>query len=108
MARVVAGDLADDALDLIEGASRRIDLRAPELGRPQMPAAEHVQRQIAIAIVVAVEEPALLMPMQGIIGGVEVDIDVHRRPLMGIEEQLDKQPLDRRAVVVDLVVAART
>ena len=72
-----------------------------------MPAAEHVERQVAVAVVVAVEEPALLMAVQGIVGGVEVENDLPRRPAVRVEEQLDQQPLDRRRVVADPVVAGR-
>ena len=69
-----------------------------------MPAAEDVERQIAIAVVVAVEVAALLLAVERIIGGVEVDHDADRRLAMGVEKDVDKQPLDRRAVVIELVV----
>src|ERR1700704_3562489 len=69
-----------------------------------MPAAEDVERQIAVAIIVAVEVAALLLAIERIIGGVEVDLDADRRLAMGVEKDIDKQPLDRRAVVVELVV----
>ena len=74
-----AADTSDDALDLLDGARRRIDVGAPELGGKQMPAAEDVERQIAVAVVVAVEEAAFLMPVQGVIGSVEVEDDLLRR-----------------------------
>ena len=69
-------DLADDAGHFILGAGGLAtglgngaptpfrwpsDVRAPEFGRQQVPAAEHVQRQIAVAVVIAVEEAALLV-----------------------------------------------
>ena len=57
-----------------------------------MPAAEHVQRQVAIAVVVAVEEPAFLMAVQRIVGGIEIENDLRRRRLVRIEEQVDEQP----------------
>src|SRR5450755_3500294 len=69
-----------------------------------MPAAEDVERQIAVAIIVAVEVPALLLAVERIVGGVEVDLDAYRRLAMGVEKDIDKQPLDRRAVVIELVV----
>jgi Recombinase len=69
-------DLADDAGYFIRGAGGRIDVRPPELGGEQMPAAEHVQRQIAIAVVIAVEEAAFLVAVQGIIRGVKVEDDL--------------------------------
>jgi hypothetical protein len=47
-------DLADDALDLGHGAGRGVDVRAPELYREQLAAAEHVQRQIAVAVIIAI------------------------------------------------------
>jgi len=38
-----------------------------------MAAAEYVKRQVAIAIVVAVEEAAFLMAVQRVVGGVEIE-----------------------------------
>jgi len=45
--------------------------------------------------------------VQWIVGGVEIEGDLRRRCGMGIEKQVDKQPLDRRRVIADLVVAGR-
>ena len=70
-----------------------------------MPAAEHIQRQIAVAVVVAVEEPGLLMAVQRVVGRVEVEDDLSGRPVVRLEEQVDEQGLDRRSVVADLLVA---
>ena len=36
---------------------RGVDVRGPELGCQQMPAAEDIERQVAVAVIVAVEEP---------------------------------------------------
>ena len=72
-----------------------------------MIAAEHVERQVAVAVVIAVEETALLAPVQGIVGGVQVQGDPLRRPPVGVQEQIDEQGLDGRPVVADPVVAAR-
>ena len=44
-----------------------------------MPAAEHVQRQVAVAVIVAVEEAPFLVAVERIIGGVEIEDD----PLRG-------------------------
>ena len=57
-------DLRDDALDLLDAARRCVDVGGPQLRRQQMPAPEHEQRQIAVAIVVAVEEAAFLVAVQ--------------------------------------------
>ena len=100
-------DLADDARDLLDRPGAAVDVRRPELGRQQMPAAEHVERQIAVAVVVAVEEPAFLMAVQRVVGGVEVENDLLGRPGVRLEEEIDEQRLDRRRVVADLLVAGR-
>ena len=72
-----------------------------------MPATEHVQWQIAVAVVVAVEEASLLMPVQRVVGGVEIEDDLLRRPLVHLQEQRHRQRLDRRSVIGDLVIARR-
>ena len=80
---------------------------APQLGLQQMASAEHVQRQIAVAIVIAVEEPAFLLAMQRIIGGIEIENDLAGRALVRLQEQIDHQPLDGERIVADLVIARR-
>ena len=72
-----------------------------------MPPAEHVQRQIAVAIVVAVEEATFLVAVQRIVRGIEVENDLLGRRPVRLEEEVDEQPLDRRAVMADLMVTAR-
>ena len=51
------------------------------------------------------EEPAFLMAVQRIIGGVQVEHDLTRRLAVRVEKQVDEQRLDSRAVVADLVIA---
>ncbi len=70
-------------VDLLDRAGGGIDVGAPQLRRQQMAAAEDVQRQIAVAVVVAVEEAAFLMAVQRIVGGIEVERDLRRRPWHG-------------------------
>jgi hypothetical protein len=53
-----------------------------------MLAAEDVQRQIAVTSVVAVEERALLVAVQRIIGGIEIQSDPPRQLVVGLEEQI--------------------
>ena len=62
-----------------------------------MATTEHVERQIAVAIIIAVEEPALLMAVQRVVGGVEVERDLPGRPCVRLEEKVDKQRLDHAA-----------
>ena len=64
---------------------------APQLGGQQMPPAEHVERQVAVAVVVAVEEPALLLAVHRIVGRIEIEDDLLRRPLVRLQEQVDEQ-----------------
>jgi hypothetical protein len=58
-------------------------------------AAEDVERQVAGAVVIAVEEAAFLVARQRIIGGVEVKHDLRGRPLVSLQEQFDEPAFDR-------------
>src|SRR6516164_8165305 len=46
-------DQCHDAGDLLHRARRGVGVRTAELGRQQVPAAEHIERQIAVAVIVA-------------------------------------------------------
>ena len=72
-----------------------------------MIAAEDVEREIAIAAIVAVKEAALLPTVDRVVGGVEVKDDRFGRQGVAVEEQVDEQPLDQARVVTNLVVARR-
>ena len=72
-----------------------------------MAAAEHVERQIAVAVVIAVEEATLLMPVQRVVGGVEIEDDLFGRAAMGLHEQVDQQAFDHLRIMADLVIAGR-
>jgi hypothetical protein len=72
-ARPAGTDAADNAPDLVHRARGGVDVRAAQLGCEQMATAEHVQRQIAVTVVVAVEEPAFLVPVQWIVGRIEIE-----------------------------------
>ena len=67
--------------------ARGIHAGAPQVRRQQMPAAEDVERQIAVAVVVAVKEAAFLMAVHGIIGGIQIQDDPRRRPWVRLQEQ---------------------
>ena len=103
--RPAGADLADDPGHLLGGPGRGVDVRAPQLRRQQVAAAEHIERQVAVAVVIAVEEPPLLAPVQRVVGGVEVEHDLLRRPVVGVEEEVHEQRLDRRPLVSDPAVA---
>ena len=70
-----------------------------------MPAAEHVERQVAVAIVVAVEEAAFLIAVQRVVGRVEVEDDLLGRPVVRLEQEVDEQGFDRRGLMADFAVA---
>ena len=70
-----------------------------------MRAAEDVQRQIAIAVIIAVKEAPFLMAVQRVVGGVEVENDLLGRLPMRFQEQIDKQCFDLAAIPGNAVVA---
>ena len=57
-----------------------------------MTTAKNVERQVAVATVVAVEEPPFLFPMQRIVGGVEIEDDLLRRRLCASRNSVTKNP----------------
>ena len=72
---------------------RRIDAAGAQVGAQQLLAAKHVQRQVAVAVVVAVEEALLLLAVQRVVGGVEVQHQLLGRGLEAGDELLDQQTL---------------
>jgi hypothetical protein len=48
------------------------------------------------------EEPAFLVAVQRVVGGIEIENDLARRRLVGFEEEIDEQPLDGGAVMAIL------
>src|SRR5512132_448279 len=59
-------DAGDEARHLVLGAGRDVDVRAPQFCRQQLTAAEHIERQITVTVIIAVEEPAFLVAVQGV------------------------------------------
>ena len=98
-------DLRHDPCQFVHRARRRIDIGRPQPGAQHMLAAGHVQREIAVVPVIAVEEPALLAAVQRIAGGVEIEHDLRRRGGMGLQEQVHQQPVHRVRVSDDPLVA---
>ena len=66
---------------------------------------EEVQRQVAVAVVIAVEEATFLVPVQPIVSDVQVQDDLLRWRLVAAQEHIDKQAGNRRFVPADLLVA---
>jgi hypothetical protein len=97
-------NLGDDAGDLLGGAGGGVDVGAPGLGGQQVAAAEDVQRQMAVAVVVAMEEAPFLVAVERIVRGIEIEDDPLGRPRLSLQEQADEQLLDRPRVVADAVL----
>ena len=83
--------MRDDARHLRDRAGRRIQVGAPQLGDQQMAAAEDVERQIAVAIVIAVEEPTFLLAVQRIIGRIQIKNDLLGRALVRLQKEFDQE-----------------
>jgi hypothetical protein len=97
-------DLGDDAYHLLDRAIAAGNVRTSLPGQQQMPAAEHIERQVAVAIIITAEEPAFLPAVQRNVGIVEVDHDLARRTLMRLQEKFDQQRVNLWPVTVDLVI----
>src|ERR1700730_426816 len=98
--------LGNNARYLRDRAGAAVDVGRAQLGRQQMPAAEDVERQVAVAVVIAVKEALLLMPVQWVVSGVEIEDDLLRRRGVRLEEEVDEQAFDLRPVIADLVIAS--
>jgi hypothetical protein len=63
-------DLGRDTLHLLQRSRRPVDVRGAQPRRQQEVVAEDVQRQVAVAAVVPVEEAPLLLAVQRVVGRV--------------------------------------
>ena len=106
-ARLAGPDLGDDVRQFLHRPGSGVDVGAAQLCCQQVVATEDIQRQVAVAIIVAVEEPPFLVAMQRIIGCIDVQRDLRRHLGVGVEEQIDEQPLDGLCVGSDPVVAGK-
>ena len=68
--------------------ARPVDVAGPQVSAQQLLAAEHVQRQVAVAVVVAMEEAPLLLAVQWVVGGVEVQHQLLGRRVKAGDELL--------------------
>src|ERR1700689_4810819 len=103
-ARPALADLPDDARHLLDGAITARDVCEPLASQKQVPTTEHVERQVAVLVIIAMEEPAFLRPVQRDVGVVEIQHDLTWRSLMRVEEEIDQQRIDPRIVAIDLVI----
>ena len=106
-ARPFLADPRDNARNLFNRTITARDVRTPLAGQQQVPTAEHVERQVAVLFIVAVEEPAFLLAVQRNVGVVEIQHDLARCAFMRFEEKIQKQRIDLRIVTIDLVILRR-
>ena len=105
--RPLSADVSNDALDFLHRAFRSVHAGRPQFGGQQMAPAEHVQRQIAVAVIITVEEPSFLVPVHRVIGRIEIEDDLVRRLPVRFHKQVDQKPLDGDRILANLVVARR-
>src|SRR5712671_401952 len=82
-------------------------LAGRSLATSQVAPAEYVQRQVAVTVVISVEEPPLLHPVHRVVGRIQIEDDLARRALVRLQELVDKKPFDGYRIVTDLVIARR-
>src|ERR1700730_3953740 len=68
-------NLRHNPLYFLKAAERRVVVGFPQTRAQNMLSAEDVQRQITIAVVIAVEEPPLLLAVQRQVGSIHVQND---------------------------------
>jgi len=70
-----------------------------------MTSTKDVKREIAILSVVAVKESPFLIPVNGVVGGVEIQNDLIGGAEMAVEKNINKELVDRFAGHGDFLVS---
>ncbi len=96
--------LSNNPAQFLHTARRPVLVRWTQSRTQQMLAAEDVQRQIAVAAVVAVKEAPFLLTVQRIVGGIQIQPDFFRGPRVRFDKQIDQQPVDTLSVGHDPLV----
>src|SRR3989442_8517780 len=100
-------NLRDDPCDFLGAARAGVLVGRPQPRAQEVVAAEDVQRQGAIVVVVAVEEAPLLPPMQRRVSGVQIQHDLRGAFPLRLPADLDQQRVDSLGPVSDLLIALR-
>ncbi|CAB4243990.1 protein of unknown function [Methylacidimicrobium sp. AP8] len=98
-------ELFHDPAHLRKGARRRILVRWPKPDAKELIASKDVERQIAVGVVVTMEEALRLMSVKGDVGRIQIEHHLLRGLGMRLEVEIDQKTVDRFGRVVDLVVA---
>ncbi|AGA25936.1 hypothetical protein Sinac_1557 [Singulisphaera acidiphila DSM 18658] len=99
-------DLRDDPLEGLHRAGAGINVGGTQPGTEQVVAAEDVEREIAVSLVVAVEKAAKLAAMDRVVGGVEVQNDPLGGSAVGLKKEGNEEPFDLMGLTGDLLVTA--
>src|SRR4051794_33342988 len=83
-------------------------IRLPQPRAQYLLTAENIKRQVAVFVVVAVEEPSFLFTVQRQVGCIDVENKLRRRLLMRFDEQLRQQFIHSFFPVRDLLVTVGT
>lgn len=98
-------DKSNDDLKCFDGAIAGITVARAQL-RPHRPGTdEAIGRQVAVGVIVAVEEPAFLIAVDETVGGIEVEHDLFRVGLETRDGLTHQKPLDGGMIGGDLVDA---
>ena len=97
--------LRHDRGELLDAARAGVDVGGAQARTQQRLAPEDVQRQVAVVAVVAVEEAPLLVAVEWVIGGIEIEPDLLGRVTVRVQGQADHQRIDPGTVGGDLLVA---
>src|SRR6185312_3066 len=104
--RPAGPQLGHDAADFLQRPFGRILVGRTQPGAQQLVAREDVQRQITVAVVVAVEEPLRLVAVKRYVGGVQIEHDPLRLRNLRLDIHVGQQPVDGLGRVADLVIAS--
>lgn len=105
-ARAAPAHLGDDFFQGMDRAVARVAVRGAQLRPDDHVADEGVERQVAVGVVVAVEEAALLFAVQRIVGGVEVEHHLASVAPQALHAEAQQERPGPGGVEVHLVVAA--
>src|SRR5690606_31562351 len=83
--RPARADLSDEARDFLDRTRRRVLVGTPEQGSQQVAATVDVERQIAVAVVVGVEETSLLSAVERDVSSIQVQDDLRGRLGMSLQ-----------------------
>src|SRR5262249_35233812 len=93
-------------LDLIERPTARPLVRRVQPRAEQKIAAEEIQRQIAVFLIVAMKEASFLFAVQRIVSRVQIDDDQLRRLFVRLRKDVDEKIIRPLLIQSDLFVAA--